>query len=350
MSDWLRSKNVAPQRGPGVRSIIEDLKIPESSEPPKPEPVARKVETASVKAPEKMSFKHEVMSRILSSLDRRSVRKAASEEEDAKLDRGIVAKSRRVVLICVAILASVSCAAASVYFSNKALVESQPPIIAMIMALTIVATLTVSPELSVSLKKRKKYITSLVVSAIALVATVFSMSQTVQGIYSSTTARIEEGHKRVQETSTRESEDRAAVAQVALLQDRKARLEKSLAADESTRDEYQRQISERIASGEEPNSKAVALLVANRNSAQYRINKATSDISSLEEELMGLLPKSVVGEAAIDREDSERDDFFSWVGGILHIDPETIEFALAVFPAIFIDIIAPAMLVVAFSL
>ena len=112
---------------------------------------------------------------VASSLARK---KEADEEERSWLGR-----ARRIVLRGISVFASLSCMVASVYFSYRGLSESQPPVIAGIMALTIVLTLSSAPELAVAMLRRRRFTVAIVAMSIALVAMVFSMSQTVQAIY-----------------------------------------------------------------------------------------------------------------------------------------------------------------------
>jgi len=277
----------------------------------------------------------------------------ADEMEEVRVPVSIPKASfdpRAWILRGIAAFTSASCAITSVYFSNKWFIDSQPRFIAGIMSLTVVATLTVAPELSVSLARKKNYITAVVVALISVIATLFSMSSTIGGIYNARTSAIKLASE---EAKTVGSEEMAslssAAAEIEVLKERVARLSRSLESDQTSLASYQGAIDKLLLEGEEPESKKMATLVANRYGILRRISMAEAGISSAEKRINDLLPAKSRGDY-IRSSTVERLDFASWLGDRLGLSADQMEFVLAAFPAVFIDLIAPAMLVVAFTL
>lgn len=248
------------------------------------------------------------------------------------------------ILRSIAVFTSASCAITSVYFSNKWFLDSQPVVVAGIMSATVVLTLTVAPELSIALARKRRWMTATVIVMISVVATVFSMSSTIGGIYN---ARSESMARSVQQKDDSDYQSQADAQEAILLKSRIARLEKSMETDQDSASSYQDRIDKALDSGLTQTSKEVQVLVANRNNAISRVKAGESEISKAE----GRLSELLVGAAKVASESkAERSDFSSWLGARLGLSGDQMEFILAVFPAIFIDIIAPTMLVVAFAL
>jgi len=248
---------------------------------------------------------------------------------------------RKIALRVVALFTSASCATTSVYFSFLWFRASQPGIIASIMSVTVVATLTVAPEMAQTLAANKRYLTSLAVALVAAVAMLFSMSSTIGGIYNARTAQIELATGRDADRVS----DEASKAKADIIKGSIQRLSKSMATDQSAVSSYQLQIDASLASGEAPTGRVVATLVANRNAAQLRVRDGEKRISEVEASLSDLIEASTRADKVV-----VRLDFAAWLGDRFGLGADQMEFILAAFPAVFIDVIAPVMLVVAFSL
>jgi len=248
---------------------------------------------------------------------------------------------RKIALRVVALFTSASCATTSVYFSFLWFRASQPGIIASIMSVTVVATLTVAPEMAQTLAANKRYLTSLAVALVAAVAMLFSMSSTIGGIYNARTAQIELATG----LDTDRVSDEASKAKADIIKGSLGRLSKSMATDQSAVSSYQLQIDASLASGESPTSRIMATLVANRNAAITRVRDGEVKLSNLESDLLSITARSIGAETRI-----VRADFAAWLGDRFGLGADQMEFILAAFPAVFIDVISPVMLVVAFSL
>lgn len=326
---WMR--NTAGHKAevsPAAKDIMRDFMPDDNKEVP------------VVKPEEPKTLVSLIMSRVS---ERRAEEK---KEESTKL-----ASIRRWVLRFVAIFASLSCAATSVYFSNKWFVDSQPRIIALIMSLTIVATLTVSPELSISLARKRRYLTALFTLVMSIVATVFSMSSTIGGIYNARSKAIETVTNERLDDSAAKAQALALTREYESMQGSIARLQKELTDERNTVGSYQSAIDRLLTEGEDPNSQRMRTLVANRTNALARSRAAANELNSLESRARSILASVSEAEVTLALEsESERDDFTSWLGRRFSIPSEVMEFILAAFPAVFIDIIAPVMLVVAFGI
>jgi hypothetical protein len=302
-----------------------------------PEELAPKIDDEPVK-------RESVIGSILNGIKER--RLEARKEESTKL-----AGVRRWILRIVAIFASLSCAATSVYFSNKWFVDSQPKIIALIMSLTIVATLTVSPELSISLARKRRYITALFTLVMSLVATVFSMSSTIGGIYNARSEAIEASANEQLDDSATKAQALSLTREYQSIQGSIARVQAELTSERGTVSSYQSAIDKLLTENEDPNSQRMRTLVANRTNALARSRAAANELNTLESRAREILGRVSEAEVTLDLEGrAERDDFNSWLARRFSIPGEVMEFILAAFPAVFIDVIAPVMLVVAFGI
>jgi hypothetical protein len=258
---------------------------------------------------------------------------------------------RAAILRTISTATSASCAITSVYFSYLWFIASQPRFIASIMAVTIVATLTTAPELSITLARNKSYIGAFIVMAIALVAMLFSMSSTVGGIYNARSASIKADTRLVPEEMGSQADALAARAEIDLLNERIKRLSTALETDQQSVTSYQGSIDKALADGTDPSARSVQLFVSNRNYAINRANAARKEISETEERIAVLIPLAASGSVQRAAEEkAERKDFNLWLGERFGVSQDQMEFIMAVFPAIFIDVVAPAMLAVAFSL
>lgn len=249
----------------------------------------------------------------------------------------------------IAVFSSLACSLTSMYFSNLWFRDSQPEFIAAVMSATIVSTLTIAPELAILLVRKRHIITAVIVMFIWIIATTFSMSSTIGGIYNARTKTLKEEVLIGKDEYSSQAAGRSADLQVRVLQDRISRLSTSLEADRKQVATYSAQIDAALARGDSPTQKSMAILVANRNVALVRIGSGEKSIQEAEAEIIKI--SVVVSNYEAGSGDIlQKRDFNTFLGERLGASPPAIEFALAVFPAIFIDIIAPAMLVVAFSL
>jgi len=258
---------------------------------------------------------------------------------------------KAVILRAISSATSLSCAITSVYFSYLWFIASQPRFIASIMSVTIVATLTTAPELSITLARKRSFAGAFIVMAIALVAMLFSMSSTVGGIYNARTESIRTVSEITGEASSLLAGYESARSEIDLLNERIKRLSTALETDQQSVASYQGSIDKALADGTDPSARSVQLFVSNRNYAINRANAARAEIKAAEERIAVLIPVAASG--SIQRateEKAERKDFNLWLGERFGVSQDQMEFIMAVFPAIFIDVVAPAMLAVAFSL
>jgi len=250
------------------------------------------------------------------------------------------------ILRSIAMFTSASCAITSVYFSNIWFSASQPKVIAAIMSLTVVATLTAAPELASSLARKKNYFIAVAVIFIWVIATVFSMSSTIGGIYNARTVAISAS----EQVTASGTAGLAAAMEIENLESRIERLRATIETDQGAAASYQATIDNALGAGEDPLSKKMSTLVANRTNAIKRVSATEAEISAAEKRINDLVPLAAAYRIEESAVAAGRADFASWLGGRFGVGPEQMEFILAAFPAVFIDLIAPAMMVVAFTL
>jgi len=263
-------------------------------------------------------------------------------EEARAMDSTPLAKVKRSVLRVAAISSAIACSVVSGYFLYKYFSDTQPPIIAAVMSVTVAVVIVASPEFAVSLARKGKFISAIVVLAVFVFAMGYSMSSTIARVYN---ARTEKLVVIQDETGQEDAEIQSAAVNSSILETRLSRYSSELETQRETVGSYASQIDTRLQSGEDPNSKAMVSLVANRNKAQSEIVRLEKEIKAAEDALMSGSTQASLAKGKVDRA-----DFVSWMAGVLGIQRDTLELALASFPAIFNDVIAPVMLVIAFAL
>lgn len=347
MESWQSRLRIASQSARDIASEVmevpHEFDLIDQVPDPTPEPVLNPpdppVESIDPHKATPVQRKRNIPLEVYDSWTKRiEARRAKAELEET----GRLASVRRWILRGVAVFASLSCATTSTYFSNLWFSDSQPKLVAMIMSITIVATLTTAPELSVSLARKRKFISALIVMAIAVVAGAFSMSSTVGGIYNARTAELRAQNE---ESGEVDASVAAAAAERSVIQSRIDRQTRTLDIERESYASYVAAISKAIAEGQAPESKAVAALVANRNKSQAAIAAMEKAIAADEAKLGTVASVAATGDVKVVRE-----DFNLWLGKRFGLSQDTMEFIMAAFPAVFIDIIAPTMLVVAFAL
>lgn len=264
------------------------------------------------------------------------------KEKAEAADNTPLAKAKRSVLRVMAIASALACSVVSGYFLYKYFSDTQPPVIAAVMSVTVAVVIVASPEFSVSLARKRKFLSAAVVLAVFVFAMGYSMSSTIARVYNAKTEQMEAIHE---ETGQKDAVMQSAAVNSSILTERLGRYSSELQAQRSTAASYATQIDSRLQSGEDPNSKAMVSLVANRNKAQSEIVRLEKEIKATEDALMAGSSQAVLAQSSVDRA-----DFISWMASVLGLPRDTVELALASFPAIFNDVIAPVMLVIAFAL
>lgn len=215
--------------------------------------------------------------------------------------------SRHPAVRAIAYAISGSSAIVSAYFSFGFLSTVLPWYVAAPLAAIVIGSATVCPELVLLLSRARRYFLAAFVVIVGLTSSGFSMLTTIAGQYN---ARSVSGAAIV-------ATDRAEAAEARIL-DEIARLNRSI-------DTWQRRIDFAAAEGKKDPD------------AVYLKSKDEKAKAAREAEL----GKAQSGIAI------EREDFYTWTGRVLKWKSETVEFTLATFPAVLLDITAPVFAIIA---
>lgn len=226
----------------------------------------------------------------------------------------------------------------SMYYTYSWFHARLRPIQAMCMTIIIVGAILVIPQMiKVVIEKRsmKRYSYALMLSIILLVSGLFSMSTTIGTLYNNQSTLSIESISNIQKKEAINSgiESRAA---------RRKRYEAT--SERASRDEerYTARI-DILLSGGTVSSPEMSTLVSNRNKAQAARKEAEAEIDKLiiQEETYSIEASNI---------SSERPDFITWIAGRFRLNRDNAELIMNAIPAIFVDVLAPAMLMVALFL
>jgi len=230
----------------------------------------------------------------------------------------------------------------SIYFSRLWLDSFLSPGKSLLLATVMVLYATVAPQVTIIFLSRKRAGSVVVGSgmlATALLVTVFSMISTVAGQYDAFTVNSVETAVEVTDEATR-------AAEWDLLQTEERELVDRIADKQEEIDTIQKILAE-FDTLEERTEANGAYYVTTRNDLA-RLNR---ELEALRDQLSGV--RSGIREALASGEAGyleetrpERRDFYQWVSGIVGLSADRVQFWLAVFPAVFVDVIAPLALAV----
>lgn len=211
----------------------------------------------------------------------------------------------------------------SIYYSYIWLLDFLSPARALLLSLIMICFAVISFELIVFFYQLKKYVLVGIFAIMWFVVTFFSMISTVAGQYNS---RMDTISKRYENQKNIESSNREYTEYI----EQKEELQDALKILKQEYNTYQTLLlsytQEKI-----DNDKM------NYEAIQWRKNKAYGEIQTL----LSLLNKLRQNKEARKVIDKSVPDFYLWMGGLWHWKAEKIQFWLSIFPAIFIDILAP---------
>ena len=277
---------------------------------PKAEEITKPVET-----PEKMEIPPES--------------KIGETAKDIKIRRDPGAIILKSICAVVGILAL----AMSFYLNSIHYLRYFQAIPAMAMSLVVCASSAFLPEVAIFFYKRwtrLRAIKAAPIFFVSILAMMLSMSGIIAGLYNgrSDAANIE-AQKMAENTGKADSiaalrakYDSAKVSHDLAVSELKSAQLKYDSADKKTEWTYYQRLKAAKASEE----------------AKGRELKSASDALSIASEETG-------GEAY-----TRRADFYDWLGGTIGVDRDSAEFGFSVAPAVFLDVIAPFLLAVAFFL
>ncbi len=243
------------------------------------------------------------------------------------------------IRIVMAVVAS-GAAVMSLYYTANWLFDFLPPILAwMLSGIMILFSVFAFEAIVYAWQTGRKWL-SFVLAFPWIVAVLFSMTSTVAVQYNSQISAQE--NKKVY-SRQKEANDRSAAILDNLTRDlesKRARLTREL-------DTYQEELEE-YASKEER-------VEEDRNNfywdAYRKVQRTKEELKGVEEELAELREKQLKSvEEGEEPEEIYVPSFFAWIESLFGIRGDMVQFWLSVFPAIFIDIIAPLALAIALFL
>lgn len=208
----------------------------------------------------------------------------------------------------------------SVYYSYEWLNDFLSPFKAAMLASIMVMFAVSAFELIILFRKEKKYYLVILFSFLWFIVTIFSMISTVAGQYN---VRIADLTERYQNQSLKEKQVQDKID----YKEQKAELRSTLADLRKDNNYYQKQLN-RINIKE--NEKQYRYLSWNLRRVQNRIEKILKELDSLR--TSGKFEKVI---------HKRPPDFYLWVASLFGWKPDMIQFWLSVFPAVFIDLVAP---------
>lgn len=230
----------------------------------------------------------------------------------------------------------------SIHFSKLWLDSFLSPGKSILLAMTMVFYATVAPQVSIVFFARRKtgaVATGIGMLATSLLVTFFSMISTVAGQYDAFTVNTEERVVEVSESAVR-------AAEWDLLKTEEAELVQRIADKQEEVDAAQRLLAE-FDTLEERTEQGGVFYVNTRNDLQRR-NRELEDLrdqlSTNRAEQREALASGDTG--YLEETRPERRDFYTWVSGVVSLPPDRVQFWLSVFPAVFVDVIAPLALAV----
>lgn len=246
--------------------------------------------------------------------------------------RGFSVKAIKIVAFIILINVTI----ASTYYSYVWFQGKQPTFLAMLLSVTMTMAATVLTDVGFMFIKKGKasILTGALLIVLGLTTSVFSMNCTIGGLYD----------KRSKELATVTKSEVAISSAIVNTELSKKSIERLEALVKEASEEIASMQHEayNIAAKEEKTQTDYAR--SNTLEARIKIRKSerAGYLAKIEEEesMLSSLAATESGAAV------QRNDYYSFLGGIVHKSPDTMEFVLSAFPAVFIDILGPAMLAV----
>jgi len=239
----------------------------------------------------------------------------------------------------IASLISFTASYMSMYYTFSWFIGRLPFVQAIFMTIIIVGSILVAPQMIrlVLLNKvsASSLAASLALSIILSISAMFSMMTTIGTLYNAQSSMTVE--------SSENTDKREAIESIlAARREKRERLTKVSESLRNDEERYKNGISILLAEGN-TGGREMSTLVANRNKAQKAREEAEKEITALisQEETSSLQASNIR---------SDRPDFITWIAKRLDIDRNWSELLMNAIPAIFVDVLAPSMLMVALFL
>jgi hypothetical protein len=248
-----------------------------------------------------------------------------TKDNEAKKQPGLTL----IKAICIAVI--ILSAATSGYFLYSWSISSRGILLSLAIAISITACQILLPELAIMMAIKKKwsaFVGAFILSIITIIATGFSMGATIGGIYDSRSVTLKTASSKTALASA------SLLTQLKSDQDKKARLENQLSWVQKEAADYSNEASRLMLEG-----LPFTAMEGKRDAARKKVDALISSIYQLDSFIAEYKGNSLTSVVV-------RDDFYSWTAKILKIRPESVEFIMSAFPAIFNEIVAPTMLAV----
>jgi hypothetical protein len=242
----------------------------------------------------------------------------------------------RVVLAVIA----VGAVCMSVYYTSNWLLDYLPPFLAIVLSSIMVTFSCMAFEIIILLKKNRQYLMMSMFVVLWVIVIFFSMASTIAGQYNqrirNDTAKIESGSD---VTQLRMEYD--------IYLDQEARINKQIEDKTASRATYQKILDGFDTIEKRKKDKPIFDDVTSRIvAADKEIIRLQLELAKVQDKKLEYLGKTT-GAGAVKETVVEIPSFYGWINSIFpNLSPVMIEFWMGVFPAIFIDLIAPFSLAI----
>lgn len=268
-------------------------------------------------------IKKDIMDEEPSEVDR-IFEEIASKEAPQALPQHKAIPAIKIIALVVAIVSEL----VSSWYTFSWYKANQPVPLALTLAFILGICEAMLPELSIFMFRKKGFsykLGALIIAILAFMATSFSTGATIGGLYDSRS-------KALATKDTNRGAAMASASELSDLSDRRSRAIESLSSYKRDEELYSRKVIELIS-----NNEVAATMEAKRDRARASIAKAELELGRIESAINSLR-YSENGSIVI------RTDFYSFLAGRVGLSADSVEFIMISFPAVFNEIVAPAML------
>jgi hypothetical protein len=271
-----------------------------------------------------------------------------SEEEQKKINRNRFIRSLPVMAVRILMgFIGIGASAMSCFYTMIWLKEFLPDFLAFFLSFLMVIFAVLSFQTVLLIHKnynRARLFLIPIFSFLWLVVTIFSMGSTIAGQYN---ARYQETVQTIAANDSLASNK----IQLQLAVEEISSIELEIAARQRDRDSMLstlEKITEMSIEDQQENAKLYNDTWARMNAINGRLNQLNNDLQTARSQYRNLVQQNA-SVLTITETQNVR-NFYTWISGVLHVNQDQIQFWSSIFPAIFIDIIAPLGIAVALFL
>lgn len=271
-----------------------------------------------------------------------------SPEEQKKIDR--IRFFRQLPILSIRYVMGIiglGASAMSCYYTTIWLEEFLPSFLAFFLSFLMIMFSVLSFQAVLIIHKSYERVRLLLIpifSVLWIVVTLFSMGSTIAGQYN---ARYQQTVQTITSNQTLSADK----IQLQLSQDAIKTVEEEITARQRDRDSMLstlEKISNMSIDDQQKNAKLYNDTWTRMNAINGRLNQLNDDLKAARQSYQDLVQKDASVLTTTEVQDVK--NFYTWIGGVLHINQDQIQFWSSIFPAIFIDIIAPLGIAVALFL